>query len=212
MVLDNHEFGGYFTLGFSGSLFYYLYGGLRARPWGRQMESLLKRTYQPNRRKRVKTHGFRRRRTRDHQAPPDKGPKASRRFRLSVSPGLPFLDRKGAGMDVSLPPERRIRKGNEFTAVLRKGRKRRCPLFTLYILPTPSRDRARLGIIASRRVGGAVQRNRAKRLLREVFRLHGSQLPAGVDLVAVARNSIARARLEDVERAFRNAFHGKTNS
>lgn len=151
-------------------------------------------------------------RTRDHQAPPGKGPKASRRFRLSVSPGLPFLDRKGAGMDVSLPPERRIRKGSEFAAVLRKGRKRRCPLFTLYILPTPSRDRARLGIIASRRVGGAVQRNRAKRLLREVFRLHGSQLPAGVDLVAVARNSIARARLEDVERAFRNAFHGKTNS
>lgn len=115
-------------------------------------------------------------------------------------------------MDEGFPPERRIRKGSEFAAVLRKGRKRRCPYFTLHILPTPSRDCARLGIIASRRVGGAVQRNRAKRLLREVFRRHGSRLPAGVDLVAVARNSIAKARLENVERAFRNAFHGKTNS
>ena len=115
-------------------------------------------------------------------------------------------------MDESFPPERRIRKGSEFAVVLRKGSKRRCPYFTLHILPTPSRGRARLGIIASRRMGGAVQRNRAKRLLREVFRRNGSQLPAGVDLVAVAKNSIAVARLKDVERAFRNAIHGKTNS
>ena len=115
-------------------------------------------------------------------------------------------------MDEGFPPERRIRKGSDFAAVLRKGRKRRCPYFTLHILPTPSRDCARFGIIASRRVGGAVQRNRAKRLLREVFRRHSSWLPPGVDLVAVARDSIAKARLEDVERAFRNAFHGKTNS
>lgn len=115
-------------------------------------------------------------------------------------------------MDESFPPERRIRKGSEFATVLRKGRKHKCPYFTLHILTTSSRNRARLGIIASRRVGGAVQRNRAKRLLREAFRRHGSQLPAGVELVAVARNSIANARLEDVERAFRNAFRGKTNS
>ena len=115
-------------------------------------------------------------------------------------------------MDESFPPDRRIRKGSEFTAVLRKGRKRRCPYFTLHILPTPSREHTRLGIIASRRVGAAVQRNRAKRLLREVFRRHYSRLPSGVDLVAVARNPIATARLKDVEKAFRNAFHGKTNT
>lgn len=115
-------------------------------------------------------------------------------------------------MDESFPPEHRIRKGSEFAVVLRKGRRSTCPYFTLHILPVPSRNCARLGIIASRRVGGAVQRNRAKRLLREAFRRLGSQLPAGVNLVAVARNPIARARLEDVERAFRNAFHGKIHS
>ena len=114
-------------------------------------------------------------------------------------------------MDESFPPDRRIRKGKEFAAVLGKGRKRRCPYFTLHVLPNPSREHARLGIIASRRVGGAVQRNRAKRLLREVFRRHGSRFSGGVDLVAVARESIVTARLEDVERAFRDAFHGKTN-
>ena len=152
------------------------------------------------------------RRPRGYKTPPGQGPQASRRFRLDGAPDLPTLEREGAGMDESFPPERRIRKGSEFAVVLRKGRKRKCPYFTLHILSTPSRRRARIGIIASRRVGGAVQRNRAKRLLREVFRRHGSQLPAGADLVAVARNSIAMARLEDVERAFRNAIHGKTNS
>ncbi len=114
-------------------------------------------------------------------------------------------------MDEGFPSTRRIRKESEFAVVLREGRKRRCPYFTLHILPNPSRDRTRLGIIASRRVGGAVQRNRAKRLLREVFRRHGSLPSGGVDLVAVARNAIVTARLEDVERAFCGAFHGKTN-
>ena len=114
-------------------------------------------------------------------------------------------------MGQSFPPDRRIRKGSEFTAVLTKGRKRSCPYFTLHILPNPSRDHARFGVIASRRVGGAVQRNRAKRLLREVFRRHGSHPSGGVDLVAVAREPIVTARLEDVERAFRGAFHGKPN-
>jgi ribonuclease P protein component len=58
----------------------------------------------------------------------------------------------------------------------------------------------RLGVVASRRIGGAVVRNRAKRLLRELFRLHRSELPAGLDLVVVAHGSIAGRRLADLER------------
>ena len=109
-------------------------------------------------------------------------------------------------MSQGFPPERRIRKAHEFAAVLGKGRKRRCPHFTLHILSTSSGGCARLGVIASRRVGGAVERNRAKRLLREAFRRCGSRLSPGTDVVAVARSSIAKARLEDVERALRGAF------
>ncbi len=112
-------------------------------------------------------------------------------------------------MDQGFPPERRIRKGSEFAVVFREGRKRRYPHFTLHVLSTRRRDRARLGIIASRRVGGAVVRNRAKRLLREAFRCRGARLPAGLDVVAVARGSIAKARLGDIERSFRDAFGGK---
>lgn len=46
---------------------------------------------------------------------------------------------------------------------------------------------ARIGLSVSRRVGTAVRRNRIKRLLREVFRLSQSQIPAGIDYVIVVR-------------------------
>ena len=48
----------------------------------------------------------------------------------------------------------------------------------------------RIGISASRRIGGAVVRNRWKRLLREAFRLTRSQLPEGIDLIVVPRPNV----------------------
>jgi ribonuclease P protein component len=57
-------------------------------------------------------------------------------------------------------------------------------------------------VVTGRRIGGAVVRNRARRLLRETFRLHQYDLAAPVDLVLVARASIAGKRFADVERDF----------
>jgi ribonuclease P protein component len=65
------------------------------------------------------------------------------------------------------------------------------------------RDADRLGIIASRRVGGAVDRNRAKRRLREVFRRRAPQLgPRALDVVAIARTDLVRAPFADVQTDF----------
>jgi len=58
----------------------------------------------------------------------------------------------------------------------------------------------RLGLVVSKKVGGAVQRNRARRLLREAYRLHQHDLEAVVDLVLVARPSIAGKAFAEVER------------
>ena len=61
---------------------------------------------------------------------------------------------------------------------------------------------SRLGVITSSRIGNAVVRSRARRLLREAFRLHQHDLKTAVDLVLVARNSILGKGLADVENDF----------
>jgi ribonuclease P protein component len=61
---------------------------------------------------------------------------------------------------------------------------------------------ARLGVITSSKIGNAVVRNRARRLLREAFRLHQHDLAQPLDLVLVARNSIAGKKRADVEKDF----------
>jgi ribonuclease P protein component len=66
----------------------------------------------------------------------------------------------------------------------------------------PPGGRSRLGVITSKKIGGAVQRSRARRLLRETFRLHQWDLAQPVDMVLVARNSIAGKALADVEKDF----------
>jgi ribonuclease P protein component len=60
----------------------------------------------------------------------------------------------------------------------------------------------RLGVVTSKRIGGAVQRSRARRLLRESFRQHQHEFTQPVELVLVARNSIAGKKLADVEKDF----------
>ena len=59
-------------------------------------------------------------------------------------------------------------------------------------------EQSRFGFAAGKRVGGAVQRNRAKRLLREAVRAHLSQIQAGWDLVWIARAGMARAVMTEV--------------
>ena len=66
----------------------------------------------------------------------------------------------------------------------------------------PASAPTRLGVITSRKIGEAVVRNRARRLLREAFRLHQHDLTPALDLVLVARPSIAGKPFAAVEKDF----------
>lgn len=66
----------------------------------------------------------------------------------------------------------------------------------------PDAPGSRLGVITSRKVGPSVVRSRSRRLLREAFRLHQAELSERVDLVLVARPSIAGKTRQAVERDY----------
>lgn len=83
-------------------------------------------------------------------------------------------------------PRYRIRRGADF----QRAFDRRCAASDELLLVFGCEnglDYPRLGLSVSRKVGGAVRRNRWKRLLREAFRCRRDQLPAGIDLVVVPR-------------------------
>ena len=103
----------------------------------------------------------------------------------------------------------RLRSRGEFDRVQHGGRRVSTRLFTLFGRPN-ALDRDRLRIIASRRVGGAVLRNRAKRRLREVFRRQAPDAARrpdrSLDLVAIARRELIEASFSAVEADFSAAL------
>ena len=91
------------------------------------------------------------------------------------------------------PKRRRLSRSAEFERVYRQGRSKSNRFLVLYAFPRAgdaAEDPAegpRLGLSVSRRVGGAVDRTRVKRILREAFWAEAERLPEGSDYVVVAR-------------------------
>jgi ribonuclease P protein component len=81
----------------------------------------------------------------------------------------------------------RLSRSAEFERVYRQGRSTANRQLVLYTFPNASNDPPRLGLSVSRKVGGAVQRNKVKRLLREAFSRNEGRIQAGQDVVVVAR-------------------------
>ena len=101
----------------------------------------------------------------------------------------------------------RLRSRAEFTVVQTGGR--RAPGRYLTLLGRPNTlGQDRLGIIASKRVGNAVHRNRAKRRVRELFRQneHGVTRPTGFDFVVIVRSELVRAPFPAVAADFEAAL------
>ena len=100
----------------------------------------------------------------------------------------------------------RLKRSSEFARIKQHGNRivRGCLIANWIELPPESVSR--LGVITSRKVGGSVVRSRARRLLREVFRLNRHDLRCPVDIVLIARRSIANLKYTDVEADYLNVL------
>src|SRR5690349_24742116 len=100
----------------------------------------------------------------------------------------------------------RIKLGRDFSRVRREGERLAIGCLVANWQRLPNQARSRLGVITSAKIGNAVARNRARRLLRESFRLHQGDLITPVDLVLFALTSIADKGLDTVKKDFFTSF------
>jgi ribonuclease P protein component len=96
------------------------------------------------------------------------------------------------------PKAVRLHRATDFARMRREGAAFHGKLMLLSVLRIEAADRPRFGIVTSRRVGGAVQRNRVRRRLREILRQAQRGIVNGVWLVLVARPAAAVAELAEL--------------
>ena len=145
-------------------------------------------------------------RTQRSQAPPDEGPKTARDINSLEAAGL-----AGRAAPLGFNASDRLRHRGDFLRVQRTGSRFQTSHFVVYLMRTGETRPPRLGITVSRRIGGAVIRNRVKRRVRECFRVKlRPAIPAGSDLLVIARTGAARlgshAILEELTTATMNLW------
>ncbi len=102
---------------------------------------------------------------------------------------------------------RRLSRSGEFERVYREGRSHASRHLVVYAFPrADDESEPRLGVSVGRKLGGAVERNRMKRLLREAFWSSAQELQPGHDFVIVARPAAGELAQEGGERAVEDAL------
>ncbi|MDU2065479.1 MAG: ribonuclease P protein component [Sporomusaceae bacterium] len=94
-----------------------------------------------------------------------------------------------------------LRKNKEFQFVYRCGKSVANRFAVLYVMKNSSVDR-RAGFVTGKRLGGAVVRNRVKRLFKEAYRLNQSKLKHGFDLIVIGRGPVVGQGQATVTKAF----------
>ena len=109
------------------------------------------------------------------------------------------------GSRLKFSQDQRLKQAWEFERARREGQRLVSGCLILNWRFSDDQKTSRLGVVTSKKIGNAVVRSRARRLLREVFRLHQKEFKRVADMVLIARNSIAEKTYADVERDFLRA-------
>ena len=104
----------------------------------------------------------------------------------------------GEAPDRGLSRRQRLTRSSLFEEAYNQGRKEVSRTMVIYLRRGEGAS-LRLGVVASRKVGKAPLRNRARRLMREAWRLHRHRFSGQVDVVLIARAAAARARFAEIE-------------
>ncbi len=126
------------------------------------------------------------------------------------SPGAAEKAGSGSVADGRLTDQRypgscRLTARTQFLKVYEHGRRVGSPSFILFGLPNDV-GHCRLGVTVTRKIGGAVVRNKIKRRLREVFRKHRGELAPALDLVVNAKHPIKHRTTAELEAEFLQRF------
>ncbi len=98
-----------------------------------------------------------------------------------------------------------------YLKLYKKGNFVACPFLTAYFLKN-NLSQNRIGITTGKKVGNAVKRNRARRIIRAAYRLNEINFPIGYDIVFVAREDIVDKKTGDIEKFFRKRLIEKINN
>jgi ribonuclease P protein component len=99
------------------------------------------------------------------------------------------------------PKADRVLRRGDFRQAYDSGRKFQARYFTAFVLAHAD-EPSRLGITATRKMGNSVKRNRARRLVREVFRKNKRLVPSGIDIIINVKSALSTALYQDLESDF----------
>ena len=105
-----------------------------------------------------------------------------------------------------LKKEKRLCKNREYQLVYRHGRSVVNRLAVLYVLPRSPKQPTRIGFVTGKKIGCAVERNRCRRLMKEVYRLHQYEMKDGYDLVLIGRGYLKQVGYQEAERSILQLF------
>ena len=99
----------------------------------------------------------------------------------------------------------RLRLAKDFELVKADSTKADCSAFVFYLRATPEKDFSRLGVVTSRKVGCAVERNRARRVMREIFRKNAPNFAKACDIIIFMRRGWSKFDFKTLDEKFANA-------